>query len=222
MLIEVGAISASRIMQSVLGRYAQYFNYRQNSFGHVFQGRPGMILCQKDSYFLKLLQYIHLNPVSHGFVREANDWPWSSHRCLAWGGLDPLVDRTLTLKIFHDDLRIAEIQYREFIDNGEPSIEIPEAPKIDASETPTAIADLGAFARLTIANAGITLGQLQGRGGSRRICQIRHSFAIEAWRAGYSASETAKYLGISASAVSQILRRKAEAFVTLSASDPDV
>jgi len=34
--------------------------------------------------------YIHLNPVKHGYVREPNDWAWSSlHRHIRLGWLDP-------------------------------------------------------------------------------------------------------------------------------------
>ncbi len=36
------------------------------------------------------VDYIHLNPVKHGFVENPRDWPWSSiHRFIRKGWLDP-------------------------------------------------------------------------------------------------------------------------------------
>jgi hypothetical protein len=51
--------------------------------GHVFQGRYRAILCDKRTYLLELVRYLHLNPVRAGLVQHPADWPWSSHRaCL--------------------------------------------------------------------------------------------------------------------------------------------
>jgi len=32
-----------------------------------------------ESYFLYLINYIHLNPVSHGYVSKPGDWGFSSY-----------------------------------------------------------------------------------------------------------------------------------------------
>jgi len=33
---------------------------------------------RNDDHFYKALNYIHFNPVKHGYVKSAYDWPWSS------------------------------------------------------------------------------------------------------------------------------------------------
>jgi len=37
------------------------------------------ILCPKDSYFLELSAYLHLNPVRGGLVDDPSQYPWSSY-----------------------------------------------------------------------------------------------------------------------------------------------
>jgi len=59
------------------GRYASYWNTRQSSSGHVWQGR--FYSCPlDDSHLWAGLRYVELNPVRAGMVAAAHEWPWSS------------------------------------------------------------------------------------------------------------------------------------------------
>jgi len=59
------------------GRYASYWNARNSSSGHVWQGR--FYSCPLDETHLwRALRYVELNPVRAGMVPEAAQWPWSS------------------------------------------------------------------------------------------------------------------------------------------------
>jgi len=59
------------------GRYAAYWNARQCSSGHVWQGR--FYSCPLDEGHLwKALRYVELNPVRAGMVAAAEQWTWSS------------------------------------------------------------------------------------------------------------------------------------------------
>ena len=59
------------------GRYAAYWNARQLSSGHVWQGR--FYSCPLDEPHLwTALRYVELNPVRAGMVEAAEHWPWSS------------------------------------------------------------------------------------------------------------------------------------------------
>lgn len=78
-LIEVGATSLSKIMQNILFRYTRYWNKRYRKIGHLFQGRYKAILCEKESYLLELIRYIHLNPVRSKMVSDPSQYAWSSH-----------------------------------------------------------------------------------------------------------------------------------------------
>jgi putative transposase len=59
------------------GRYAAYWNARQSSSGHVWQGR--FYSCPLDEAHLwEALRYAELNPVRAALVAVAEQWPWSS------------------------------------------------------------------------------------------------------------------------------------------------
>src|ERR1019366_8671057 len=81
-LVETPAGNLSEFMQRVGTRYAKHFNWTHKKVGHLFQGRYGARLCDKESYFTELVRYIHLNPYRTKGKRLAalGSWKWSSHR----------------------------------------------------------------------------------------------------------------------------------------------
>lgn len=81
LVLQVGETPLARPMQNLSFRYARRINWRTQRSGHLFQGRYKALLVDADSYLLELVRYVHLNPVRAGLVRQAEDHPWSSHRC---------------------------------------------------------------------------------------------------------------------------------------------
>ena len=79
LLVQVGDVPLSRIMQNISFRYTASVNARHRRSGHLFQGRYKAILEDADTYLLELVKYIHLNPVRSGLVRDPSDYRWSSH-----------------------------------------------------------------------------------------------------------------------------------------------
>ena len=80
---------------------AQYFRVdfqtvrrSQKQQGTIWQHRFWEHLIRDDGDFAAHMDYLHFNPVKHGLVKTANEWPWSSfHRLvkddvypLNWGG----------------------------------------------------------------------------------------------------------------------------------------
>ena len=78
LLVEVGNLPLSKIMQNLQFRYTQQYNRRYRKVGHLFQGRYKAILCDRDNYLLELVRYIHLNPIRAGLVRRTDRYRWSS------------------------------------------------------------------------------------------------------------------------------------------------
>jgi putative transposase len=68
LLLKTGAVPVAAVMRRLLSGYAQSFNRRHRRHGHLFQNRYKSILCQKDTYLLQLVRYIHLNPLRAGVV----------------------------------------------------------------------------------------------------------------------------------------------------------
>ncbi len=56
----------------------------------VWQPRYWEHRIRDERDYLQHRDYIHLNPVRHGYVERPEDWPWSSfHRHVRLGWLDP-------------------------------------------------------------------------------------------------------------------------------------
>lgn len=70
----------SKIMSSLITSYSMYFNRTHNHFGSVFQNRFKSILIENNSYFLKLSQYIYLNPIKANLVSDPVLYQYSSIR----------------------------------------------------------------------------------------------------------------------------------------------
>ena len=65
LLLEVERFSTARILQSLLTGYVRRFNKT-----HGREGRYKAIVCDRDSYLLELVHYIHLNPVRATIVKR--------------------------------------------------------------------------------------------------------------------------------------------------------
>jgi hypothetical protein len=118
LLIETGITPLSRIMQGIQQSYTYYFHKKYESLGHIFQGRYKAVLCEREIYLLELIRYIHLNPVRAALVPNADDYPWSSHSVYLGYVGQSFVEREFIFKIFSENESIAEMKYRQFIEDG--------------------------------------------------------------------------------------------------------
>jgi putative transposase len=78
--IQTRKVPISKIMSALTTSYSMYFNRTYSHFGPVFQNRFKSILIENSSYFLKLSQYIYLNPVKAGLVSDPMLYKFSSIR----------------------------------------------------------------------------------------------------------------------------------------------
>ncbi|MBS4043913.1 MAG: hypothetical protein KGZ59_08880 [Chitinophagaceae bacterium] len=62
--------------------YAMSFNKQQNRTGTLFQTPFKRALVDDDSYFRKLIYYIHSNPETHQLVKDFREWKWSSYQTM--------------------------------------------------------------------------------------------------------------------------------------------
>jgi len=80
LLIQIGKVPLSRVMQNLSFRYTGWINRRHRRTGHLFQGRYKAVLVDADAYLLELVRYIHLNPVRARMVCDPAAYHWSGHR----------------------------------------------------------------------------------------------------------------------------------------------
>jgi REP element-mobilizing transposase RayT len=117
LLMEVGRSSTSVVMQRLLTSYTKHFNKKYNKIGHLFQGRYKSIICEKDSYLLELVRYIHLNPFRAGLVNRPLDWEWSGHKEYFVDN-SKLVDNMEVLGMLGANLKQAVKNYADFVRDG--------------------------------------------------------------------------------------------------------
>ncbi len=118
LLLEAGPVPLSTTMQQVLGSYTRYFNRRHHRMGHLFQARYKAILCEKESYLLELVRYIHLNPVRSKMVEGPSAYPWSSHRTYLGKENRDFVDAAPILRIMSRGVAQARKLYSDFVLDG--------------------------------------------------------------------------------------------------------
>ncbi len=110
----------SHALKQAHGRYASYWNARQCSTGHVWQGR--FYSCPLDEPHLwEALRYVELNPVRAKMVETADAWRWSS--AAAHCGLAS-PDSVLEMERWRKRWTTAE--WRQFLAEGESANELRE------------------------------------------------------------------------------------------------
>jgi len=257
-LLVSGTLGLSTFMRKFLSGYASYFNRRHKRHGHLFQNRYKSIVCEAESYFLKLVGYIHLNPLRAGLVgtlKELEYYRWSGHAVVMNRIRNEWQDRDEVLRYFGDYESSARKGYQEFVafesglgsqpeltggglvrslggwsevkslrkrgekqfsderilGNGEFVKEIlDEVDGIRKEQVPAVSIELYARERLENAckEAGVSVKVLQSGSRVRTCSAVRKKLALELVKEqGMSYAGVARILGVSASAVNQILSR---------------
>ena len=78
----------SEAIRCLNSSYAQWWNKRHETVGHVFQGRFKDQIVGDEEYLLALCRYIALNPVRARLTAQPQDWRWSSYAATV--GLRPI------------------------------------------------------------------------------------------------------------------------------------
>jgi REP element-mobilizing transposase RayT len=90
----------SKQFSNFFSSYTQSFNKMYERKGSLFMKNFKRKQIQNDSYFTKVIHYIHLNPVHHGFVKNIEDWQWSSYHSFITDR-KTLLERDEVLKWFY-------------------------------------------------------------------------------------------------------------------------
>lgn len=89
LLLETPLANLSRAMRHIDGVYTQIFNRMTERDGPLFRGRFKSILVQRETYFLALVRYIHMNPVKAKLCLRASDHYYTSHRAYLYPNQRP-------------------------------------------------------------------------------------------------------------------------------------
>ena len=232
LLMEVKAKSTSEIMQRLLTAYTKQYNKKYRKIGHLFQGRYKSIICEKDSYLLELVRYIHLNPYRARLVRKPIDWMWSGHKEYIGETKDKLVDVFEVLGMLSSDPRQAAKTYSEFVRDGSrmgkrkdyyPEEKTPylggdrfiEDLKIRHLEMenkgiPVLMVrtkdTLKEIADRVSKDCNVSLESLCGKMRIKELANARKEFIRKAVAGGYKGVEICRFIGCSNSYITNIFR----------------
>ncbi len=125
LLIQTRNMPLSKFMQKLLTGHANYFNKKYDRVGHLFQNRYKSILIQAEVYLLKLIRYIHINPLEGGLVSDykmLKMYPWTGHPGLIYPGYYPWQDTAKVLNTFSGNKTNKIEQYIHLIEEPEETI----------------------------------------------------------------------------------------------------
>jgi len=90
-------------IHEIADSYTRYFNVKYDLIGPLFQGRFKSIPVQDDNQLFHLSRYIHLNPVTSGYINkeDLSSYSWTSYKEYVRGGLG-ICNKDLLLSNFSD------------------------------------------------------------------------------------------------------------------------
>ncbi len=230
LLLETSTPPLSKFMQGLQQSYTVYFNRRHNHVGHLFQGRYRAILCERESYLVELIRYLHLNPVRAGLVRRPELYRWSSHHAYLGRPGEPQVATDILLAQFSSRRPTAVRRYARFVHEG-----LPHGHREDlydvldqrflgteqfaaTAQRRAARSDHGEplsrprvtldhCLRLVSRHRKLHTSAIRSNARSHDLVQARRLFICLACRyAGHPATEVGRFLGVDPSGVTNALR----------------
>lgn len=198
-------------MRQLNGVYSQYFNRRHDLAGHVFQGRYGAILVQRETYLLEVARYIVLNPVRAKLVTAAQDWPWSSYRqTLAADAAPAWLCADRLLAHLGATFTNAADSYRKFVDAGiggpnpagqiQKQLLLGDGKFIDQFKSPGTLTDVVGISRAQRSLLAPSLSAFQEKYAERNEA-MAYAYASNA----YTLAAIARHFGVSVSTVSRAI-----------------
>lgn len=106
LIVKADIDNLSSAMKCINVRYAMRYNYKNQSVGHVFQGRFKSQPIDTDSYLLLAVRYVHQNPLKAGMTSELAEYRWSSYgEFLSNKLVDKKDSMKLVMNFFNNDVR---------------------------------------------------------------------------------------------------------------------
>ena len=192
LLIETRSSNLSLFMKQINSNYAIYANKKYNWSGHFWQGRFYSRYITSEEYFYTLIKYIEQNPIEAKIVSDIKDYPYTLGSVIA-NKKEP-IPCALESKLLKE-LKYENLQDIIGVKLSEEDLESLEKIKKE---------------KVAIKNKkAVSLKQksLKEHFANCSSKSLRNSAIKEALEDGYTQSEIAKFLKLSNSAVSKIVKK---------------
>lgn len=204
LLLETGRVALSEVMQRLETAYVMRFNEKHARVGHLYQGRYQAKLCARDGYFLRLLRYIHRNPVKAGMVRSCGDYRWSGHRDLA-SARAGILDVEFPLSFFGTDPDQGRAAYEAY---AEDTVDDGWTPSLRDEQALAAVEELAVLLRLVADGHGLSPAVLASGSRLRSLTPAKCEFTARGMEAGFTQAEVAQALRCTSAAIAYLRRKQ--------------
>lgn len=180
----------SNAIQRISASYVYWYNSKYERCGHLFQDRFKSENVETEGSFLRVLRYIHQNPVKAGLAKHAFDNKWTSiHEYISNANV---VDIEFGLSLFSTNRREAVKLFSEFMQmpNDDQYLDDHIKVKVSDSEVRNYLSQVG------IANSSM-LQQLDREKRNAIIVELKE------WK-GVSVRQIARITGISKSVIDRV------------------
>lgn len=118
LLIQTMDIKLQKIMHQINNKYSKYFNGIYERCGHVFQGRYKSSPIRDELYLIKVLAYIHQNPVKAHMCNKVEEYSWSSDKFYR-RKTNGIIETKLILEIIDKGFKEKSINYNKIMEEVE-------------------------------------------------------------------------------------------------------
>lgn len=202
------------IMHQLNNKYSKYFNGKYKRVGHVFQGRYKAVLVQDERYMLKLLRYVHQNPVRAGICKKVEEYKWSSDIYYR-KNIKGIVNTGVIYEMLDKHIGSAIEKYKEFMDE----LEVENYSKLGAiGEEAYQIMCLSRREEMQrkslddiLAETGVSTeyyNLIKTGSRKRKLTEFKIQFIQSAIQERYTYSEIGKFMRMTDSGISNILDRR--------------
>jgi REP element-mobilizing transposase RayT len=116
--LQVADTPLGPIVRRIAGVYARRVQRRLPTTGHLFERRYRSVLVDADAHLLRLVRYIHLNPLRAGLVTDPAEYPWSGHRAYLGLAAVPWLTTDFTLRLLGSNRARARRAYSRLMAAG--------------------------------------------------------------------------------------------------------
>jgi len=191
LLIELTQENISLFMRQINSNYAIYFNKKYKRTGHLWQGRYKSYYIIDENYLFTLYKYIEQNPIKAKIVEHVGKYEF-----------------TLLATVLQNNLNVIECakhaQLRELLkedgilEHLEISLNNKELQELKQEQA----------RKIDIKEHELKLNKLKSIEEHFNIDNERNSAIVNAIDDGYTQASIAKYLGLSTSTVSKIVKKR--------------
>ncbi len=192
LLLENQRENLSAGMRQINSTYAQYFNKKQKRVGHLWQGRFKSWYVFDEKYLFTLFKYLELNPIEANITKKVGEFRYTVVHDILHNRLRVCMRDSFVLKWFDStsellkslDIKMTEEEFEKIEQFQKESTAYKREPKKFIQKL-----ELKDYFKKDLSK-------------TKRDIQIQ-----KATKDGFTQSEVARFLGLSVSGVSRILKK---------------